>query len=107
MTKSDTLPPDYWRGEFDRRVKDARETHVFWFSKVWDTRFSPKRLGANCFFEVVGYRPPKAGEYFVSGAVLEAHHTPRDLTGCVHWIVRPTHYATTKTVWSKGERVPE
>lgn len=86
-------------------VKDCPE--VLWFSKVWDTRFSPKRLGANCFFEIIDKRAPRAGEYFLSGAVVEAHYTNRDLTGCAYFIARPTHLATTKTIWARGEPVSE
>ena len=77
---------------------------VMHFSKVWDTRFSPKRLGAMCFYEVVDKRPPRAGEYFVSGAIPEAYFAPNDLS-TVFTIVKPTFLAKhqTVTIWDKGE----
>ena len=39
---------------------------------------------------LVGYRPPKAGEYYVSGAIPEAYQAPNDLTSSC-WVVTKGH----------------
>lgn len=51
-----------------------------------------RRVGSQCFYEVLGFRPPKQGEYYVSGAIPAAYKAPNDLP-TAYQIVRPTHLA--------------
>lgn len=53
------------------------------------------------FYEVVGYRKPKKGEWFLSGAVLYAYKAPNDLNTC-YLVAKPTHIAKKKSNWFKG-----
>jgi hypothetical protein len=32
------------------------------------------------FYREVGFRPPKKGEWYLSGAIVEAYQAPHDLT---------------------------
>lgn len=54
------------------------------------------------FYEYVGYRAPKAGEWYVSGAIPQGYRAPNDLSAEYH-IVRPTFKAVLKSVHVKGE----
>ena len=54
---------------------------------------------SNYFYSVKGYREPKAGEYYLSGAIIQAYKTNRDLN-TKYLVVEPTHKATKK--WSKS-----
>lgn len=59
----------------------------------------------DCFWERVGTRPPKKGEYYVSGAIPMAYKARRDLTAS-YLVVVPTHFAQRVTTWAKGEPIP-
>lgn len=37
---------------------------------------------------VIGYRPPKKGEYYLGGAIVEAYKAYNDLTSS-YWVVEP------------------
>jgi hypothetical protein len=57
-----------------------------------------------CFYDVIGFRAPKEGEWFLSGAIVEAYKASRDFPETSkYWIVRPTNFAVKR--WWKGERV--
>lgn len=50
--------------------------------------------GARAYFRIVGRRPPKRGEWYVSGAIPQAWRMPNDAgPSFVMLIVEPTHYA--------------
>ena len=57
-----------------------------------------------CFFITTGFRQPKAGEFYLSGAIVQAYKTTHDLTRSYH-IAVPTFRAVQKTIWAMGERV--
>lgn len=57
-----------------------------------------------CFFEIVEYRCPKKGEFYVSGAIPEAYRALNDFPS-PYWIVRPTHRAERVTTFRKGTPV--
>ena len=59
----------------------------------------------DCFWESVGRRPPKKGEYYVSGALPMAYKARGDLS-TAYTIVVPTHFARRVTTWAKGEPIP-
>lgn len=44
---------------------------------------TPKNLR---WVKVIGFRPPRKGEYYLSGAIVEAYKAPNDLTSSF-WIV--------------------
>lgn len=54
-----------------------------------------------CFFRVVGYRAPRSGEYYVSGAIPEVYQTRNDLES-KYWVVEPTHEAVKVTTYVRG-----
>ena len=58
--------------------------------------------GAKCFYEKLGFRPPRKGEFYLSGAVVMAYRAPNDLTAS-YQVVRPTHWAA--QALTKGEAV--
>lgn len=57
-----------------------------------------------CFYETGAFRPPRAGDFYLSGNPVQAWRAPNDL-GTSYRVVRPTHYAMQRTVWEKGDRV--
>lgn len=65
----------------------------------------PRRsLPHPCFFEIVGWRSPRQGEWFLSGAIIQAYRASRDFPETSeYWIVRPTYLAVKG--WRRGERV--
>ncbi len=62
-------------------------------------------LSHPCFYDVIDWRSPKAGEWFLDGPSLtHAVRAKQDFAlTAEYWIARPTNYAM-KT-WYKGERV--
>lgn len=60
------------------------------------------RFGKLYFYERVGFRAPRAGEYFLSGAPVSAYLARNDLTQR-YAIVRPTFKARRVTRYDKGE----
>ena len=57
-----------------------------------------------CFYEAGPMRAPRRGEFYLSGAIVEAYRAPNDL-GDVRRIVRPTHYAKQRMAWIEGDKV--
>lgn len=53
------------------------------------------------YFEYMGWRAPKKGEYFLSGAIITAYRAYSDMTRDFH-VVRPTHVAQRVTGWQRG-----
>ena len=67
--------------------------------------FSDGRMMANmCFFKYLGFRPPNKGEWYLSGAIVEAYRAPSDLSVSFH-VVEPTHKAVKQTGYVKGEAI--
>lgn len=60
--------------------------------------------GQRCFYRVLGYRNPEAGEYFLSGALVEAYYTKHGIPS-KYLVVEPTHKAVPTTVYVRGEPV--
>ena len=62
-------------------------------------------LPHNCFYEVLTFRAPAKGEWFLSGDTMElAERAGWDFPETAeYWIVRPVNYAVSR--WYKGERV--
>ena len=60
--------------------------------------------GAVCFFEVVGKRAPKRGEWFASGAIPMAYKAKNDLV-TEYIVVRPTYFAVPARGFVPGEPV--
>lgn len=58
----------------------------------------------DCFWERVGVRTPKKGEWYLSGAIPMAYKAPRDLSTS-YIVVKPTHFARTVQVRERGDRV--
>lgn len=57
---------------------------IFW-SDVNPCKSSPRRLRE---YAIEGMRPPRRGEYYLSGAVVAAHMAPNDLSSA-YIVVRP------------------
>jgi len=74
--------------------------------KKWElpevAAFEPYGSGGLCegyyFYEVVGYRPPKKGEYYLSGAIVEAYCAPNDLS-TPYLVVVKTKRVVLRQVW--------
>ena len=62
--------------------------------------------GAVCFFEVVGKRAPKRGEWFASGAIPMAYKAKNDLVA-EYLVVRPTYFAVPARGFVQGEPVTQ
>lgn len=52
---------------------------------------APCHNGALCFYERGDFRPPLKGEWFLSGAIVQAYRAPNDL-GQAFRIVRPVSF---------------
>ncbi len=57
-----------------------------------------------CFYDELGFRPPLKGEFYLSGAAIEAWRAPCDLKQ-PYYIVKPTHHAYRNSVFRVGEPV--
>jgi len=62
-------------------------------------KHSEGMLAPRFFFDVVDYRAPKRGEFYVSGAVPEAYRAPSDGIRSMFLIVTPTDKAKQVTTW--------
>lgn len=60
--------------------------------------------GAICFYEIVGKRRPKKGEWYASGAIPMAYRAKADL-GSEYLVVRPTHFAKAAQGYVRGDAV--
>lgn len=60
--------------------------------------------GAVCFFEIVGKRAPKRGEWFASGAIPMAYKAKNDLVS-EYIVVKPTFFAAPAGGFVPGEPV--
>ena len=49
-------------------------------------------INGRCYGRVIGLRKPRRGEFYLSGAIIEAYKAPDDLSGFFHVII-PTHRA--------------
>lgn len=57
------------------------------------------RLGASKYsYEVLGYREPRKGEWYLSGAVVEAYKAPNDLP-YKYTVVKPLVEHRQRQVW--------
>ncbi len=73
--------------------------------KKWDLpdvlRFSDPYFTRGYFFYTVEYRCPRAGEWFLSGAIVEAYKTNSNLT-TKYLVATPTDKAKKVTTWVKA-----
>ena len=60
--------------------------------------------GSYYFYRVIRFGYPQKGQYYLSGAIVQAWKAPNDLT-VEYWIVEPTFMAKKVQSWIKGERV--
>jgi hypothetical protein len=65
------------------------------------------RIGGDFIFktyayEVLGFRPPKKGEFYLSGARIMGYQAPNDLS-TPFLVVRPTEEMVPRTVWVPKE----
>ena len=56
------------------------------------------------FYERIGFRAPRAGEFFLSGAIVSAYLAQNDMTQQFA-IARPTHRARLVSRYERGEKV--
>jgi hypothetical protein len=59
---------------------------------------------ASCFYEIDGYRPPRQGEWYLSGATVAAWHAKADM-GDAYLVVRPTHHVAETRTQARGPKV--
>ncbi len=59
-----------------------------------------------CYFRSIEFRPPKAGEYFLSGAIATAGKAANDMT-TAYTVVVPTHKALLKGHYERGSAIEE
>lgn len=57
-----------------------------------------------CFFRTIGLRRPRAGEWYLSGAIVEGYRAPNDLPS-TYLVVEPTHHAKPIKAWERGSPV--
>lgn len=57
-----------------------------------------------CYFRAVGLRWPRAGEWYISGAIAEGYRAPNDLS-TTYLVVEPTHHARSVMSWERGSPV--
>lgn len=50
------------------------------------------------YYRIIGKRAPKKGEWYLSGAIVEAYQAPNDLT-TEYTIVEKTHRAVPRTIY--------
>ena len=56
-----------------------------------------------CFYTVADIRPPKAGEFYLSGAIVTAYKAYRDYPpSAAYQIVVPTHLACPVQAYVRG-----
>ena len=60
--------------------------------------------GGTCYYDYVGFRFPKQGEHYLSGAIIEAWRAPNDLSISYH-VVRPTYHAKVVARYERGAKV--
>ena len=60
--------------------------------------------GAVCFFEIVGKRAPKRGEWLASGAIPMAYQAKGDLVA-EYLVVKPTFFAAPARGFVRGDAV--
>jgi hypothetical protein len=58
-------------------------------------------LGARMFYRKVAYRAPLKGEWYLSGAIVQAYRAPNDLLSA-YWVVEPTHYVDSAMTQKRG-----
>lgn len=58
---------------------------------------------SNFFYRVLGYRPPKKGEYYLSGAKIAVYKAPNDLS-CPYLVVEKTDHAIRESVWIRNTK---
>ena len=71
--------------------------------KKWtlpDVLYFERAFGGYYYYKIVGYREPKAGEYFVSGADPQAYLATNDLS-TKYLIAKKTAKAKLVRVWQK------
>ena len=56
------------------------------------------------FYDSPGFRAPKRGEFFLSGAIPQAYRARNDFS-LTYLIVRPTFHAKQRTCYEQGEKV--
>ncbi len=76
-------------------LKFIKESKVFYFGEG---------VHGLCFYEYIGYRCPNRGEFYLSGAEIEAYRALADLSTCYH-VVRPTVQAIPTKAWIRGEEI--
>ncbi len=55
------------------------------------------------FYDVLGYREPRAGEFYLSGARVAAYKAPNDFS-TKYLVVKPTHKAISpQSYYEKGD----
>ena len=60
--------------------------------------------GGKCYYELVGWRAPKKGEWYLSGALVEAYRASNDFT-TAFFVVRPTHRVKLVSRYERGEAI--
>ena len=76
-----------------------KPVHFEGLSPVWE-----QSLSNLCFYEHLEFRPPKKGEFYLSGAIVTAYRAPNDLSTAFR-IVRPTFRAKKETIFVQGDPI--
>ncbi len=63
-----------------------------------------ERLLAKCYYKHIAFRPPRQGEFYLSGAIVQAWRAPNNLSIAYH-VIQPTHHAKKVSVHKKGAKV--
>jgi hypothetical protein len=57
-----------------------------------------------CFYKLEKVRPPKKGEYYLSGAIVTGYQAPNDLSSS-YQVAVPTHKAVQRNEWVAGHAI--
>lgn len=62
--------------------------------------------GARCWYKVIGFRPPRKGEHYLSGAIVKAYKASANISGS-YLVVKATHFSFETRVSLVGEKIEE
>jgi hypothetical protein len=107
MTPDEVTPEEL--AEIEAQREEDANALAAWYTPKGVTEGEPigfENLGF-CFWEKVGFRAPRKGEYYLSGAIVAGWRAFSDMDFPYH-VVKPTHRAVRtvmRQAFKPGERV--
>jgi hypothetical protein len=87
-------------------MSEMREVNVRLAGKQWSIPevINFEGIKGKCYWHALDFRPPLKGEYYASGAIVEAYIAPADGISTRYLIMQPTHKGV--SAWTRGEIIP-